>query len=100
MDLLLIYYRSLGEAVAHRPCVHVFGSNRREYRWSGGRVSYTNGETVAPGDSLYRGYSGVIPKEGRDPTEVEAEGVPRLFRGGTGIVLRNLNVAGRIRGEI
>ena len=29
MDLLLIYYRPLGQAMAHRPCVHVFGSNRR-----------------------------------------------------------------------
>ena len=43
-----------------------------------GRVSYTNGETIASGDSLYRGYSEVVPGS---------------YRG-------NLNVAGKISGEI
>ena len=69
-----------------------------------GRVSYTNGETIAPGDSLYQGYSEVVPglyrgrtvirpRWGRDPSE----GRPREYQGcSKGETQRG----GMIRGEI
>ena len=63
-----------------------------------GHVSYTNGETIASGDSLYQGYSEVVPwlhrgrtviqlRWGHDPTK----GRPKEYRGCSE---GNLNVAG------
>ena len=63
-----------------------------------GHVSYTTGETITPGDSLYQGYSEVVVGSYRGRTVIRprwghdtSEGRPREYRGCSE---GNLNMAG------